>query len=287
MPLVKFGAIFWLNTLAELVLAKYAAVVLLNALGGTASEASLFDVAYALSHLATLVLTVGFGGVTLATFARLATSDPGVLQRFYCFAIRILSLLIIPVCAYLLVNGRFLLTAIYSPEYLAAFPLLQLLLSFQMVSRLFAGPENAEYLLAKGKVGPLVAIGLVAAGVNLLLNFLLIPSMGGMGAVIAGGVATLLVNMMGAALVWRDGRSRIQVGYWVRITGMSLCASVVAYMVIDAETVIRAVLNGVVFAVALIGLLFLIKPFPAGDAEWITRMGRGGKWVAGQLCRSN
>ena len=271
-PIIRFGSIFWLNTIVEFILGRQGDVLFLTNLLPSSSQGGLYDVAYSVAQLATMAMTVGLSGVMFATFAQLAVTDQGAMDRFYGFSIRIISLLTIPVYAFVALNAFGFLAVLYSTQYIGAVALVQGIVLFRIVSRLFGGGENSEYLLSHNHVGTIVGIGVVAAATNFSLNLLLIPKFGAMGSVIASGCGNLIVNILGALAVWRMSVNRMQFGFWLKLVAACCLASAVCWFAVpatDAATLFVAVLA---YLLVLGGLLFFLKPFTRLDYEWLSRV---------------
>jgi O-antigen/teichoic acid export membrane protein len=273
-PIITFGGIYWLNTLVDFILGRQGDVLFLSNLLPDASQAGLYDVAYSIAQLASLAMTVGLSGVTFATFAKLAVSDQQTMDKFYAFSIRIISLLTIPAYAFLLFHTSDVLNVLYSSHYLAATTLVQGILAFRICARVFGGPENAEYLLSQGRVGTVVAFGAGAAAVNILLNIVLIPRLGGMGSVIASGVGNVLVNALAAFAVFRISSNKMQTLFWAKLTAISIGAAFVCARVIPSESAFGLIASACLYSALLMILLVVAKPLAPSDAEWLSRIDR-------------
>ncbi|MFN0157689.1 MAG: oligosaccharide flippase family protein [Bacteroidota bacterium] len=271
-PLIAFGGAFWINTIVDYFLGRQGDLLMLAALTDDASAASLYDVAYSLSQLALMAMTVGLGGVAFATFARLAVESSETFDRFYSFLVRIMSLLTIPLFAFLLFNADSVLNVVYSHRYAGAMLLVQGMMLFRILSRLFAGPENAEYLLSNGQVWIVVVIGLVGASMNLVGNVLLIPRFGAVGVVVASGVANLIVNFLGARSVFRISQTGLQVSYWMKLTLVGCVASFCVSVIDLPWDILTLAVRIAACALLVTGGLILLKPLYAEDLDWLSRI---------------
>jgi O-antigen/teichoic acid export membrane protein len=271
-PIIRFGGIFWINAIADFFLGRQGDVLFLKNMLSDPTPASLYDVAFSLAQLVALGMTVGLSGVTFATFARLAVTSASAVDRFYAFSIRGISLLTIPFFAFLLFNADTVLTVLYSEKYRAAVPLLQGILMFRILCRLFGGAENAEYLLSHGRVVGVVTISGVAAFVNVALNLALIPHMQAGGSVIASGCANVLANGLGALMVAKMSTNRIQIGFWVKLTAVSLVAAFLSSMIGGGGGISHLVLAALLYTAMMAVALVLLKPFTALDRDWLIQL---------------
>ena len=268
LPVVAFGAIFWLNTVLDYFLGRQGDVMFLSLLRPESTSASLYDVAYSIVQIGLMVLTVGFGGVSLAALSRYAVSDRARMNVLYGVVVRITSLVTIPVLCFLLVCSPDLLHIVYSSKYAAAVDVLRIIVCMRILSRLFATGENADYLLALGRVWTVVGIGVVAACVAVSLHLLLIPRWGAIGAAWAGGTGVLLANALGGIAVVRLGGVILQWRAWIRITATAIVAALLSSLVPDTgAALVHLGLEAVVFFVSFAFLLSLMRPLHSEDLD--------------------
>lgn len=271
-PIITFGGIYWMNTIVDFILGRQGDVLFLTNLLPDSSQAGLYDVAYSVAQLASMAMTVGLSGVTFATFARLAVSDTEIMDRFYGFSIRIISLLTIPLYAFLIFNAASVLPILYSTKYAGAVSLVQGILFFRTASRLFGGPENGEYLLSHGRVGTLVSVGIISALENFILNVLLIPKLGAMGSVIASGCGNLTVNLLGALAVYKISESGLQLFFWGKLTAACFFASFFCFYFFPTAGVSSLIFSGLLYVFSLGSLLLIIKPLTPKDFQWLSQI---------------
>lgn len=267
-PVMTFGAVFWLNTIVDYFLGRQGDVMFLTLLRPESSSASLYDVAYSLVQVGLLALTAGFGGVSLAAMSQYAASDRGRMNTLYAVVVRITSLLTIPALAFLFVCAPDVLRLIYSAQYAGAADVLRIILGLRIVSRLFASGENADYLLASGNVWTVVSIGGVASCVAVVMHFLLIPRWGAIGAACAGGTGVLLANAMGGFAVVRLGGVTMQWRSWVRIMAAAIGAGVVSFVIPPTGIPILQIgITAVVFFTLFAFLSTVVRPLHQEDLD--------------------
>jgi O-antigen/teichoic acid export membrane protein len=255
-------------------LGRHGDIILLTGLTGDPAQASVYDVAFSVVQLASLALTVGFGGVTFATFAGLAIGDPKEMERFYAFLVRLISSLTIPLYAFLVFNTASVVRVLYSPAFEGAVALVQGIAWFRIAARLFGGGENTEYLLARGFPGRVSTVGIVVASVNIGLDMLLIPNLGAAGAVIGSGVANLLANAAGWILVRRRAAVHIQFVAWTKVTGIAVLFSWAVSIMIPPTDLASLAMSGGMFLGGMIVGLMLVRPFTGQDVAMLGDVSR-------------
>jgi O-antigen/teichoic acid export membrane protein len=269
-PVYAFGAIYWINVILDFFLGRQGDVFFLTTLLPSPVPASMYNVAFATVLVASQGLTLGLGGITLSSFARLAAKDAGALERFYGFLVRIVSVMVVPALVFLLFNASPIVSILFSTSFAGASSLVQGMVLFRVMARLFGASENAEYLLAAGQTFRVVQIGLVGAAVNIVLDLLLVPAYHATGAVVGSGCANLLVNVLGSLSVRRHAGHRvIQWSYWAVLTAASVIAGGASMVIVPGDGWGLVVGRGVVYLALMVLCLFVVKPFPSPDLEWM------------------
>jgi O-antigen/teichoic acid export membrane protein len=270
LPVVMFGVVFWCNTILDYFLGRQGDVMFLTLLCPRASEASLYDVAYSIVQVGLLVLTAGLGGVSLAALSRFAATDRVRMNSLYRVIVRTTSLLTIPLLAFILVRAPDILKLLFSDKYAGAASILRIILGMRILSRLFATGENADYLLALGKVWLVVRIGAIASCVTVGAHLILIPRWGAVGAACAGSAGVLLANIMGGVAVQRIGKIEWQWQAWIRIAAAAMVAGFLSGLIPDCGTPFLTVAaTGFVFLIAFVLLATVLRPLYREDIDVI------------------
>jgi O-antigen/teichoic acid export membrane protein len=249
-PIVAFGGIYWMNIAVDYVLGRHGDIFLLSRLLSDQSGASLYDVSFSITQLAQMGATAGFGGVTLAVFSSLAATSPGKVSDGYKILVRLVSLLTIPLFAFLAFNAAPVVEFFYSPAYAPAAGLVQGMVLFRIAGRLFGGGENADVLLSHGSVSSLVGIGVIAALLNVSFDLFLIPRLGAWGAVTASGIGNCTANVLGYIGVRRVYRPPLQAGYWARLVFICLVISFLVSLFVASSAGLSTAVRLAVFLAA-------------------------------------
>ena len=268
-PVYAFGAIYWANTIVDFFLGRQGDVLFLTTLLPTPAPASMYNVAFSVVLVAAQGLTLGLGGITLSSFSRLAVTSPQTMDRFYAFLVRIVSVMVLPVLIFIFFNAGPIISVLFSLDFADATILVQGMIVFRVLARLFAGSENAEYLLATGRTFAVVRIGIVGAAANIILDLSLIPRYLAFGAVIGSGCANLLINVLGSLSVRKQaGLPVIQWRCWGLATGAGVVAGMVTSFFIPGAGWTLLIARGVAYVGLTTFFLYLAKPFPAHDIAW-------------------
>jgi len=269
-PVYAFGAIYWSNTIVDYFLGRQGDVLFLTTMLPTPVPASMYNVAFSVVLVAAQGLTLGLGGITLTTFSRLAVTSPETIDRFYAFLVRIISILVLPVMIFIFFNAGPIIAVLFSNQFAGAAILVQGMVVFRVMARLFAASENAEYLLVRGQLSNVVRISIVGAVANVLLDLLLIPRFEAFGAVLGSGCSNLLVNFLGSVYVRKQiCRPVLQWSYWGMVAGSAIVAGIATTSVLSGGGWTVLLVRGLAFAALTGFLLYLAKPFPACDIAWV------------------
>ena len=270
-PVIALGVTFWLNTIMAFILEKQGDIFLLNNLLGDRREVSYYDVAYGLMQVVVYGFTVGFSGVSLAAFSRVAGSNPDSLGQLWKFSVKVIVLLVLPPLIFLAAYAKVIVPAIYSSQYASSIGLFQLLVLFQITARLFGSGTNADVLLSVNKPKALVAFGVLAGGLNVLLDVLLIPHYRAYGAVIGTGIANTAVMIMSAVYIARKFSAVVSVEFWFKTVAISIISALVGRYLFHPETVIGVVFSALMYVAIWISLMYVFKLFSREDIDYIKK----------------
>ncbi len=270
-PVITLGLTFWLNTIMAFILEKQGDIFLLNNLLGDRREVSYYDVAYGLMQVMVYGFTIGFSGISLAAFSRIAASNPDSLGQLWKFSVKVIVLLVLPPLIFLATHAEVLLPAIYSPQYAGSIGLFQLLVLFQITARLFGSGASADVLLSVNKPKVLVAFGVLAGGLNILLDVLLIPRYHAYGAVIGTGIANTAVMIMSAVYIARRFSAVVSVGFWFKTVAVSVVSALVGRYIFHPESVAGVAFIGLMYIAVWISLMYVLKLFSKEDIDYIKK----------------
>ncbi|MEJ2721143.1 MAG: flippase [bacterium] len=136
-------------------------------------------------------------------------------------------LVIYPIFLFILVIAREILTALYGSEYAGGYMALTVL-SLGIAANVFAG-TSANMLVAGGHTKLNLACEIIAAVTNVILNVLLIPLYGIVGAAIATGLSFLTKNISSLSFVYRSYRMHPYTKNYLNIIASGLAAIAIIY----------------------------------------------------------
>ena len=268
-PVVQLGISAWLTNLVTGALLKQVSIILLGVFLVSIVQIGYFNLSFQLAHAASLLLVSGFGGVGGAALAAAFVGrNYDRLARSWQALIKIETLLAAPVLVFCLFNAQIIAHALYGANFDAVGPLLAIFLFFNVLVRVLGTADNqyALYVVGKPKLVVLSQwLGLVAV---VVIGVLLIPHWGPAGALVADGLAQVLIGALLLAFLWPVLPRKFPLWFTMKfLLGLTL-AALPGILWHPASRLLIGV-SGVIFLLLCIGFFIIIKPLSAEDLELI------------------
>jgi len=192
---------------------SHASIILLGTLVSSDSV-RIFRVALGVSELIPIGL-IGLNAALAPTAASLfVKGELKRLQNIVSKSTRAIFLFTLPIVLVLAFGGRNIITLFYGKSYIHAYSPLAILCIAQLFN---VGSGSVGMLLnMSGNEKDTVRGVSLAALINVILNFLLIPQLGVVGAAIASGTSLIILNVMLAKLLFK--KTGIHATLWPRLS---------------------------------------------------------------------
>ncbi|MFL5626725.1 MAG: oligosaccharide flippase family protein [Ktedonobacteraceae bacterium] len=266
-PVVQLGFSAWLTNLVSGALLKQVSIILLGYFAVSIIQIGYFNLSFQLAHAASLLLVSGFGGVgSSALAAAFVGKNYDRLARSWQALIKIETLLAAPVLMFCLFNAQNVAHALYGSNYDPVGPLLAIFLFFNIVTRVLGTTMHpyAMYVIGKPRLVVLSQwLGLLAVvGVGIVL----IPHWGPAGALVADGLAQILMGSLLLVYLWRVLPRKYPVDFtWRFLLGLTLAA--LPGIIWHPDSRILLGISGMIFLILCVVLLILIKPLNGEDLD--------------------
>jgi len=266
-PVVQLGFSAWLTNLVSGALLKQVSIILLGYFAVSIIQIGYFNLSFQLAHAASLLLVSGFGGVgSSALAAAFVGKNYDRLAHSWQALIKIETLLAAPVLMFCLFNAQNVAHALYGSNYDPVGPLLAIFLFFNIVTRVLGTTMHpyAMYVIGKPRLVVLSQwLGLLAV---VGFGIVLIPRWGPAGALVADGLAQVLMGVLLLAFLWRVLPRKYPLDFtWRFLLGLILAALPGILWHPDSRLLLGV--SGVIFLILCVGLLILIKPLNSEDVE--------------------
>ena len=264
-PVIQLGISAWLTNLVSGALLKQTLIILLGFFAVSIVEIGYFNLSAQLAHAASLLLVSGFGGVEGATLAAAFVGrNFDRLARSWQTLIKIETLLAAPVLVFCLFNAQNIALALYGTNYSAVGPLLAIFLFFNLLARVLGTTVHQYALYVTGKPRLVVLcqwLGLLAV---IGLGIALIPRWGPAGALVADGLAQMVIGTLMLVFLWNALPRKYPFSFtWRLLLGLSIAALPGILWHPSSRFLIGV--SGCIFLVLCLGLLLIIKPLNDED----------------------
>lgn len=271
-PVLRLGLATWLSDLASgslvTLVAQAQLVATLIAIGYTTASANLqnayFTSALQLGHAAALVGIEGLGGVSIAIMsAAYANRHLPSLATGWRTISKLHVLLAVPLVAFCVPHANAIIS-VFGTTYTQAGPLLAVFLAMNALIQLVGGGGHEPVLYVLGKQHWAVISRWGSLGLLALLDVLLIPRYGALGALLAVGIAQVAAEVFQLLLVSRSVARPYPITFILRILAAMVVPMVFSVLWRPASLV-GLVAAGLGYAAILIVCLRLIRPLDAED----------------------
>lgn len=200
-------------------------------------------------------------------------NDEKSIKKTYLSASRYLVLITLPIMFGGFVVSDLLITILLGRDYLPVVPLIRILLVSGTLSAIVAAASAVLY--GVGKQNIILKIGLFAASLNIILDILLIPQLGGLGAALANALAQISGVIIGTYYILKIGKMSFPWTPSLKVLFSSIISAIVIFALgnlITTPSVPKLILSSFVFIIFYITLLMLMKFFNNKDFEILRRI---------------
>lgn len=281
-PFRGFALAAWGISLGAIGLAGQIDVILLGALRKDVAQIAFYSVV-TLVFLKLGILLSGWAGTATASVAELQTRrGPQATRRFLGAYVRMHLLLSLLVYPPVIVLAGEITQRVFGPAYGPAAGLMAAYGGFWLLSALAAAGIPLSFLLGLGRQRQAVAIRGLTGLVNVVLDIVLIPPMGALGAIIATGTANGLAHVSDFIVTARHLQVRYPWRFATQLGVVALVASIPG-LVLRPHTLLTALAaSALYFSLFAVGLL-IFRPLLPIDVELAGRVNRRAARVVGRL----
>lgn len=270
-PVVQLGIAAWQTNLVANALLKQVPIIILGYFAVSLTQIGYFNLSFQLAHAASLLFVSGFGGVGVAAMAAaLVGMNYDRLARTWQTLIKIETILAAPGLVFCLFNAQIIAHALYGSNYDPVGPLLAIFLFFNILVRMLGTTIHQSTLYVLGRSGLVAISQWIGLAAVIILDVVLIPRWGPAGALVADGVAQLLIGAMLLSLLWPSLPRKYPLGFTLRFLLIIVIAALPGIVWRPTGRLLLG-LSGVIFLVLCLGLSIVIKPLTAEDLEMVTQ----------------
>lgn len=258
------GITAWLIALMTFALGKEIDIVLLNYYTIPIVEIGFYGLSFGLVTMLSF-FSAGLGPIAQTVFSERYTNEGNAgLANSWFIIIKIGMLLIVPFFFFSLFNVYSIIGVLYGEEYINAAPIFQIIALFKLMY-VFSGASFAMpvfYLIRKKKIG--LALRTSTGLMNLVLDIILIPMYGVMGAVFATGFSTFIIGLIEIGVVFKNIPVKYPFLFVAKLISICLLALVPSFF-ITGDNIFSLLLAGISYVLAFVFFMAIFKPI--GDEE--------------------
>ncbi len=250
--ILEYSVVLGLYLFMNMALGKELDTLMLGAFLTDANvSAGYYNIAYTFSYTILSVFSMALmGGMMVASISELYIKKNFLgLKNAYTVYVEYLYFFITPSCALGLVFAEEFIVLLYGEQYASAAYYAMLYFPILFVAKL--NGVTATYLSSTDSEKKLLTSRAIFGSTNFAINFILIPQMGVLGAIIGTAVATVLGTSYESVLVHRLIKPSYPIRFMIKVGFASLIAGLAAYP-------IRAILVGLGLSDAIVLLVGLV-----------------------------
>jgi O-antigen/teichoic acid export membrane protein len=270
-PVARFAGAAWGGSLFTLGLAGQIDVILLGVLRHDAVQIAYYSVA-TLIYVKVGILLSGWAGTAISSFAEVQTRRglEGV-KRYFVAYVRLHLLLALVVYPPLILLSVAITRGVFGPAYAPAAGLMAVYGVMWLASAFLAAGIPYSSMLALGSQRQAVAIRATTGVLNVVLDVVLIPPLGALGAIIATGIANLAAHIGDFVVAARQVNANYPWRFAARTGFAALVASVPA-LLLRPDHLLPAALVTVLYLGLFGAVLSVLRPLTPADATAAGRL---------------
>jgi O-antigen/teichoic acid export membrane protein len=264
-PLWHFGATIWLTDFANFGLGTETDVLFIGYFLADKAQIGFYRAAVMPVKRLMGFLFGAWSGLTMPVLSEsYAASGSAGIQRAWTGYVKLVAVLAIPLLVLLAALAGPVLKLLYSDQFIHSTRLLQLYALLSVFGFAVGHGLSTELLQTLNQEALAFRLRLLAGGLNILLNFLLIPRWGAVGALVATGLAGIVLWFIETVIAIRQCGLRYPWDFLIKVLLASLVAAVVARLLPSGGWV-ELIAGGAIFALIFLGLCYLLKPLNEQD----------------------
>jgi O-antigen/teichoic acid export membrane protein len=257
--LYRFGLYFWGTDLLTYLLAEKSDVLLLGLLNSDKEQIGIYNVGVMIGLKTSILVLGSLRGLILPAFSEAYTKRKieGLAQAWQFF-LKVILIAIIPTFFLLFIYADQLIVNLFTINYIQSAIILKMSVGFSILGWLLGSGMSMIVLMTLNKGKTVLWIRFGAGMLNLVLNIILIPSYGAIGAIIGTGVSQLSITIVEFVIMWRY----VKVAYPFLFLGKLLFVSSISLLVViwlPANGIGQLIINGGIYLVLFLSIAYFIK----------------------------
>ncbi len=257
--LYKFGFYYCGTDILTYLLAERSDVLLLGFFSADKEQIGIYNVGVMIVLKISMLVLGSVRGLLLPAFSEVyAKRKAEGLAQAWQFFLKVVLIAIIPSLFFLFIHADQAINIIFTENYSHSVIVLKLFTGFSIFSWLLGTGLSMLILMTLNKGKTVLWVRLGGGMLNLLLNIILIPSYGAIGAIIGTGISQLLITMIEFVIA----RRYVKMIYPFLFLGKLLFVSSIALLAViwlPADGIGQLTMNGGIYLVLFLSIAYFIK----------------------------
>jgi len=263
----QFGFTAWLVKVLNYLLGRNFDIFLMGVYKVAKSEIAYYSIAFTLTMALSYVFTSGFSGVALSVFSDRAKDDnkKGI-AKGWLVILKIMLVFCVPIFLFSIFSSKDIICLLYSEEYLPSAGMLSLFASFYFISMFWGSGTNSAILFAMQKQNLVLKLRFFLGSLNVILDFILVPAYGAIGAIIATGVSIVGIIIAEYFAIKNLLEFKYPVKFTIKVT-VSAIGALSPIIILSYFNIYSLFQSGLLFCIVFILFLYIVKPFEENDID--------------------
>lgn len=271
-PMLKFGYPVWGISFLSYALGKQMDIMLIGYFLHSAKQIGFYNIAYGLQLMIASLLLAGTEGVSLAAFSEIETSkNMERTGKAWSLHLKMDQFFLLTMMLFAGWFARPIITVIYSKVYSPSVVFFQIFIVLGLVARAAGGGTNIGLLYALNKEKIVLATRSIGAILNIILDIILIPRYGAIGAVIATGSVGVVLVLTEMTILRRYIKTKFPLAFALKIFLAGAFGIFIASLIKPINGIQLCFAALIYFVIFVIGILIL-KPFSKDDKEVLSKI---------------
>ncbi|MBN2013012.1 polysaccharide biosynthesis C-terminal domain-containing protein, partial [candidate division KSB1 bacterium] len=257
--IVKSGFSVWLIKIINYFLGRYLDILLMSFYLIAKEQIGCYNIAFTLVMALSYIVTSGLGGLGLSTFSELESkNNTFAIVQAWRKILKAFLVFLIPLFIFFIVKAAAIIKLLLSVEYEQSIILFQVFGTLYFLSMLLGSGLNSTVLYSLKREKLVLCYRISIGIINLILDILLIPKYGALGAMIATGCSTVLV----ISVEYFNIKNLLKFSYPLKFVLKLLAASIVSMVIVSMiknDTIINLIISVITFCLMYLIFTTLLK----------------------------
>ena len=255
----KTGFSVWLTKFLDLFLGRYLDIFLLGFFLIPKEQIGYYNVAFTLTMALLYLVTAGFSGIGLSAFSELASKNNLIaIGNGWLKIMKGILFFLVPLFLFVIFNAEMVVNNLFGSEFEKSAELFQIFAPFFLLSLLLGSGLNSTVLYSIHKEKTVLYLRILIGVINLVLDIILIPKYGALGAVVATGIATISIIGLEFWVVNKSIKLEYPLYFVVKLGVASIVGILVSRFFV-ADDLLGLVTSMLVFTAVYVATISLLK----------------------------